>query len=128
MKPKSVKITYWILVSLLCLFMAADAYGGLTKAKQGVDELSHLGYASYIMPMFGVMKVLGIIALLQIKYSRIKEWVFAGLVFIFIGAFVSHIAVKDPVINTIFPLIFVAFTLVVRMFWIKYHALLQSNN
>jgi hypothetical protein len=126
MKPQTVKIIYWILLSLLCLFMLADGYGGITKQQAGIDALKHLGYPDYIMPLFGGLKILGVIALLQQTYAGIKEWVFAGLTFIFIGASVSHICSGDPLLHTIMPLVFLAFMFLVRHFELKKQAL--SNN
>jgi hypothetical protein len=123
MKPKTIKTTYWVLVSILCLFTIMDAFGGITKQKAGVDALNHLGYPIYMMPLFGVLKLLGVVALLQTKYAGIKEWVFAGLSFTFIGALVSHICAHDPVSITILPVIFLAYVFVTYYFWNKYEAL-----
>ncbi|MES2276932.1 MAG: DoxX family protein [Bacteroidota bacterium] len=122
MKPKTIKITYWILLILLCMFMTFDAIGGITKQQAGIDVMKHLGYPIYLMPMFGVLKLLGVFALLQPWYRGIKEWVFAGLAFTFIGAFVSHICSHDAVFDTIMPLIFLAYLFITRWFWTKYEA------
>ncbi|QKJ32112.1 DoxX family protein [Mucilaginibacter mali] len=123
MKPKTIKTTYWILLILLCAFTTFDGIGGVTKQQAGVDVLNHLGYPIYLMPLFGVLKLLGVFALLQPWYQGIKEWVFAGLAFTFIGAAVSHICAHDTVVETIMPLIFLAYLLVTRSFWLKYEAL-----
>lgn len=123
MKPKSVKITYWVLVILLCLFTTFDAIGGITKQQAGIDVLHHLGYPIYIMPLLGVLKLLGVVALLQTKYVLVKEWVFAGLAFTFIGAFVSHICSHDTVSDTIVPLVFLVYLFVTYWFWNKYEAI-----
>jgi hypothetical protein len=127
MKPKTINIIYWILLIVLCLFMLADGYGGITKKQAGIDALKHLGYPDYIMPLLGGLKILGVIALLQQTYRDIKEWVFAGMAFIFIGASVSHICSADPALHTAMPLIFLAFMLVVRHFELK-HQVLKSNS
>lgn len=120
MKPKSVKITYWILLVILCLFMAFDGFGGVTKQAEGVTVLNHLGFPIYVMPLLGVLKFLGVIALLQNLYQGVKEWVYAGTAFIFIGASVAHFCSHDTMGETIAPLIFLAFLFVVRYFWIRY--------
>lgn len=123
MKPQTVKIIHWVLLSLLCLSMLADGYGGITKKQAGIDALNHLGYPIYILPLMGWLKVLGVIALLQQMYAGIKEWVFAGLTFIFIGAVVSHICSGDPASHTAMPLVVLAFMFLVRHFVLKYQAL-----
>jgi len=120
MKPKSIKITYWILLALLCLSMAGDAYGGITSQPAGVEGLKHLGYPIYLLPFFGWLKALGIVALLQPKWTGIKEWVFAGMAFIFIGAEVSHISVNDSIALKIGPIVALAILALVYVFWNKY--------
>jgi hypothetical protein len=42
MKPKTIKTTYWVLIGILCLFTVMDAFGGITKQKEGVDALNHM--------------------------------------------------------------------------------------
>lgn len=120
MKPKTIKAIYWVLLIIFCLSMVADGLGGIMMAKEGVAALQHLGYPVYIMPLFGVLKLLGVAALLQTKYTRIKEWVFAGVAFNFIGAIHAHLAVNDPVSMTMQPLIALIIMAVVYLFWNKY--------
>ena len=52
-----------------------------------------LGYPRYIIGFLGVMKILGVIAILIPGYPRIKEWAYAGLFFDLLGATYSTIAV-----------------------------------
>lgn len=120
MKPKTIKIIYWILLIIFCLALTADGLGGLTMAKEGVAALQRLGYPPYIMPLMGGLKLLGVIALLQTRYQRIKEWVFAGVAFIFIGAAFSHLAAKHPFSEAVAPIIALAVMLAVYVFWRKY--------
>lgn len=120
MKPKTIKIIYWSLIILLCLLLAADGYGGITKQQAGIDALNHLGYPAYLLPLFGILKWLGVVALLQTKYIRIKEWAFAGVAFTFIGAAYSHLAAKDPTSHVIAPLIALVILFVIYAIWNKY--------
>lgn len=126
MNLKTIKIIYWILLVLFCLFMLADGIGGITMAQQGVDMLNHLGYPVYIMPLLGGLKLLGALALLQPWYRRKKEWVYAGMAFIFIGAAVSHMAVKDPLSATMEPIIALIIMFIVYLFWKKYERVKPS--
>jgi len=57
----------------------------------------HLGYPHYFIAFIGVLKVLGIIAILIPGYPRIKEWAYAGFAYDLFGAVYSQIAVGDPV-------------------------------
>ena len=40
MSPKTIKVTYWVLNIIFCLFHVMDAGGGLAKAKAGVDAMN----------------------------------------------------------------------------------------
>lgn len=120
MKPKTIKITYWVLLVIFCLLLTADGIGGVSMAKEGVEALHRLGYPPYIMPLLGALKMLGVIALLQTKYQGIKEWVFAGITFNFIGAAVSHQASEHPFSEVMQPLVALIVMLIVYLFWKRY--------
>ncbi len=108
MNPKSIKITYWVITTLFVLFTIADAIGGITKQEAGIVVLQHLGYPIYIMPFLGVLKLLGVIAILQLKFKNLKEWAYAGFTFNFIGAFVSRAVLGDSFVLLLMPLVVLA--------------------
>jgi hypothetical protein len=120
MSAKSIKITYWVLNILFCLFHVMDAIGGLTQAKAGVDAMQAMGYPLYLMSFLAVLKLLGVIALLQDKFKTIKEWAFAGFSFTLIGAAVSHACINDKAAFIILPVVFLALLLVLYYFWRKF--------
>lgn len=128
MKPKTIKITYWVLLIVFCLAMTADGIGGISMAKEGVAALQRLGYPPYIMPLLGGLKLLGVVALLQTRYQRIKEWVFAGVTFNFIGAAVSHQLSGHPVSEVMQPVIALVVMLIVYLFWKKYEQVKSLSN
>jgi len=119
MNPKTIRVTYWILNTIFCLFHVMDAGGGLAKAKAGVDAMNAMGYPIYLMAFLAVLKLLGVVALLQNKYKTIKEWAFAGFSFTLIGAAVSHICVNDPVLFIVMPIVFLALLFALYYFWRK---------
>ncbi len=119
MNPKTTKITYWVLLTLFCLFHIMDAIFGLSKAKAGIDAMNAMGYPVYLMTFLGVLKLLGVAALLQNKFRTIKEWAFAGFAFTLIGAAVSHAAVHDQVAFIIMPVVFLAILFVIYYLWRK---------
>ena len=73
MSAKTIKITYWVLNILFCLSHVGDAIGGLTQAKAGVDAMQAMGYPLYLMSFLAILKLLGVIALLQDKF-KITEY------------------------------------------------------
>jgi hypothetical protein len=119
MNPKTIRVTYWTLNIIFCLFHVMDAGGGLAKAKAGVDAMNAMGYPIYLMVFLAVLKLLGVVALLQNQYKTIKEWAFAGFSFTLIGATVSHICVNDPVLFIIMPVVFLALLFALYYFWRK---------
>jgi len=103
------KIIYWISTLWLCLGMTATGMVQLLKmpaegqvSPPGVYGITHLGYPVYFLTLLGVLKLLGVIALLAPKFPMLKEWAYAGFFFIMFGAIYSHIAVGDPA-KELFP-------------------------
>ena len=55
------------------------------------DLVTHLGYPSYFLVLLGTWKVLGALVLLIPGRPLLKEWAYAGAVFVYTGAIVSHL-------------------------------------
>lgn len=94
------KIIYWVATIWLALGMVSTGAVQLMKANEGqggVDMITHLGYPVYLVTILGIMKVLGVVALLVPKFPLLKEWAYAGFFFVMTGAIYSHIAIGDPV-------------------------------
>lgn len=98
---KARKIIYWIATVWLALGLFATGIAQLVGAdgQGGADMLAKLGYPAYLMALLGFWKVLAVIALLAPKFPLIKEWAYAGVVFLTTGAIYSHIAAHDAVVE-----------------------------
>lgn len=112
---KARKIIYWIATVWLSLGMASSAIVQLMRIPEGVESVSRLGYPSYLLTILGVWKLLGVIAILAPKLPLVKEWAYAGFFFVASGAFVSHIAMGDP-IGEIFPSVLLGILTVVSWY------------
>jgi uncharacterized membrane protein YphA (DoxX/SURF4 family) len=101
---KAGKIIYWIATIWLSLGMFSTGIMQLMKkpGQGGIDMIAHLGYPVYLLIILGIWKILGVIVILVPKIPLIKEWAYAGFFFAMTGAFFSHLAVQDPVIE-LFP-------------------------
>jgi uncharacterized membrane protein YphA (DoxX/SURF4 family) len=106
---KAGKIIYWISTIWLASGMLATGTLQLLKAKAqgavappGVEGIIHLGYPVYFLTILGIWKILGVVALLIPKFPLLKEWAYAGFLFIMSGAVFSHIAVGDST-KELFP-------------------------
>lgn len=126
MKPKTIKITYWIITGLFLLTMLMDAIGGLTHQQAGIDNITHLGYPVYILTMMGTAKILGVLAILQTRYTAIKEWAYAGFTISFLGALWSRLAMGDALGLVIPSVIMLAFMFVSYYFWRRFQEVKSS--
>jgi uncharacterized membrane protein YphA (DoxX/SURF4 family) len=97
-------IGYWGTTGLLTLAMAASAFGYLSGAMDEAMGSAGLGYPAVFITILGVAKALGAIGLIVPALPRVKEWVYAGFTFVFIGAAWSHIAV-DGVGHAVPPIV-----------------------
>lgn len=94
---KKTKILYWVFTGLFAFLMLGSAIPDIISdpvAIQGMHK--ELGYPLYFIPFIGVMKALGVVAILVPGYNRLKEWAYAGLVFDLVGATFSIIAAGKP--------------------------------
>jgi hypothetical protein len=92
---RAMTIAYWATTGLLVFCMTGGIFE-LLGLETTMDGIKRLGYPSYIVPALGLGKVLAILAILWPGLPRLKEWAYAGIFFNMVGAFVSHVAVKDP--------------------------------
>ncbi|MFC0515319.1 DoxX family protein [Mucilaginibacter angelicae] len=94
MTTKTVKTIYWIGAVLTSLWFAASGIGELTKNQFVWDITLKLGYPPHFIYFLGVAKLTGVAVLLTPnRLLRLKEWVFAGILFDIIFAFLSKVAV-----------------------------------
>jgi hypothetical protein len=103
----NVKIGYWVLTVMLCLFLAFGAYMDFSHGPQMLAGVASLGYPEYFLNIDGTAKILAILALLVPLpgFPGVREWAYAGLVFLTIGAAWSHIARHQSPVMAIATLI-----------------------
>jgi uncharacterized membrane protein YphA (DoxX/SURF4 family) len=104
------KIIYWITTLWLALGMTSTGIVQLLKTKEETDKMTHLGFPLYLLTLIGVLKILGVIAVLVPKFPTIKEWAYAGFFFIMTGAVVAHLACADAAKELFGPLLLLVLT------------------
>ena len=92
---KKDKIIYWIATSLIVLFIGLGSFADIFKIQAIKDSIKHLGFPEYIIPFFGVAKLLATIAIVIAPLKRFKEAAYACLISFFIGATYCHIVLGD---------------------------------
>lgn len=93
------KIIYWFTTIWLAVAFLTGATIQLLKLEHTVTTFDHLGYPLYFSTILGVWKILGVIAILMPKYPLLKEWAYAGFIFVVTGAIISHITLGDSAVT-----------------------------
>lgn len=122
MKPKTIKIIYWVVTILFSLAIFFGAVGELMQNEQSVEVLKHLGYPIYFNIILGVAKVIGVVAILQWKFKTLKEWAYAGFSIDIISASASMYFNGDGIVMTVIPLVFLTVMFVSYFLWKKMEA------
>lgn len=102
---KTTRIFYWVSTGLVALGMAMSGVMYLSKADMLVKGMNEIGLPLYFLPLLGLAKLLGAIALFVPKQPKLTEWVYAGFTFTFLGATWVHISTHTPFVA---PLVFLA--------------------
>jgi uncharacterized membrane protein YphA (DoxX/SURF4 family) len=107
-QKKSIVIAYWFFTLLISLETGVGAVWDLMQVQTVKDIFVRIGLPFYILTLLGIWKVLGLIAILTPGKPRLKEWAYAGLIFVYTGAAFSHASSADykgiiaPVILAVF--------------------------
>jgi hypothetical protein len=110
------KIVYWITTGTVAAMMFLSAYMYLTHNPELVSGFKALGFPLYFVTILGVAKLLGAIVLVAPAGRILKEWAYAGFIFIFIGATWTHLVTRTPFIM---PLILLGILGVSYWFWTR---------
>jgi uncharacterized membrane protein YphA (DoxX/SURF4 family) len=86
---------YWISTGLVSAMMLLAAAFYLMRSPQIMATFAHLGYPPYFVSLLAVAKILGVCVLIAPRFSRLKEWAYAGFTITFISAFISHLESGD---------------------------------
>ena len=122
---KKTNTIYWILTGLSSAMMLFSSIPNILSVPQAVDlVITHLGYPTYFLPMIGVAKLAGAIAILVPGFPRIKEWAYAGLMYDVLAAIYSSISVGDPASQWIVILIPI---ILIGSSYFYYHKRLQES-
>jgi len=110
MKSHGSTIAYWVVTVPLALECAVGGVMGGLQLPVFVRIMEHLGYPNYFMTIIGTWYVLAGIALLIPRFPRLKEWAYAGLIFLYTGAIASRLAVGDSAVTLVGLVILIGLT------------------
>ena len=117
---KKIKILNLVFTGLFAALMLLSAIPDIFSAADAVKGMHDgLGYPLYFVPFIGVLKALGVFAIVVPGFTKIKEWAYAGLCFDLIGATYSIISSGAPA-NAVFMILPLALALLSYVFYHKY--------
>ncbi len=82
---------YWVTTAAVVGELGLGGGWDIARLPAVRDLVTHLGYPVYFLVLLGCWKVLGAIILLVPRRPRLKEWAYAGALFTYTGAIVSHL-------------------------------------
>jgi uncharacterized membrane protein YphA (DoxX/SURF4 family) len=100
---RSRTVAYWVTTGLLALECGVGGMMGALQLPPFSEIMKDLGYPAFFMTIIGVWYILAALAVLAPRLPRLKEWAYAGLVFIYTGAIGSRLAVGDPAVTLVGP-------------------------
>ena len=121
---KKYKVYFWISTGFI--FLMEGVMPALTSQTELAKEgISHLGYPQYFGNSLVIFKVLGVLALVIPNLpKRIKEWAYAGFIFDFLFASISHGVVDGINFQTFLPLIVL---LILMVSYVNYNRLYTQH-
>ncbi|WP_233160058.1 DoxX family protein [Pseudonocardia sp. MH-G8] len=107
-------VVFWFATGVIATESVVGGIWDILRTDYVRDVLEvQLGYPPYVAIILGICKIPGALVLLAPGFPRLKEWVYAGMIFIYTGAVISHLAVGD-VAGAIGP---VGFTVITMTSW-----------
>ena len=97
-------IAYWGATLLTGALFAVPGILLLIGQPHFAGDMAQLGYPAYLLPFLGVLKILGVFAILAPGLPRLKEWAYAGMMFDILGALASRAAAGSEPFKIAVPL------------------------
>ena len=119
MASKAVRIWYWIVTLLFVAFMLFSGISELVQTESSELLLIQLGYPIYLNIILGVAKILGVVALIQTKWSVLKEWAYAGFTIDILGVAMSMALIGEPISAVLVTLLFLVVMFISYALWKK---------
>lgn len=93
---KKTKIIYWVFTSLVILMIGLGSFADLFMIDAMRESIKQQGFPVHFLPFFGIAKLLAVVVIVVPAFNKLKLSAYVGLVWYFLGAIYSHIAVGDP--------------------------------
>jgi hypothetical protein len=111
------KISYWILTLIFAFMMLFSSVLYFSHQPAIVQAFHSLGLPEYILTLLGTAKLIGVVSLVQNRFSVLQEWAYAGFTINLVAAAWSHIAMGQPFTAPLILLLVLAGSYIFRMLW-----------
>ena len=88
-------MAFWFTTVVIVFELIAGSAWNLLTIDWVEAQLDHLGYPDYFAYVLGVCQFGAAVAIAVPGFQLIKEWAYAGVLFLWGGAVVSHLALGD---------------------------------
>lgn len=106
---KTTKIIYWVTTSIICLFASTAVF---MNSEMAIEGTKHVGIPRWLGLEISIGQLIGLVLLIVPTVpARLKEWAYVGFGILYISAAVAHIAISDPLSNTIMAIVFLGLLL-----------------
>lgn len=99
-------IGYWVVTGLFAL--SQGILGVLDLIAPLLQQVATLGYPDYLPTILGPARIAGVAVLVMPKQPKLKEWAYAGFVFLFAGATASQALGGGSAASLIAPVVLLA--------------------
>ncbi len=101
---KTTKIIYWVTTSIICLFASSAIF---MNSEMAIEGTKHVGIPRWLGLEISIGQLIGLVLLIvPVVPARLKEWAYVGFGILYISAVVAHIAIGDPINNTVMAIVF----------------------
>ncbi|XMO86067.1 DoxX family protein [Algibacter sp. AS12] len=89
------KIIYYIGTVVLSIVVLFSVSMYFFKHDMIKGAFTSLGYPTYLIYPYAILKLLGLVAVWTPSFKILKEWAYAGFFYAFVLAFFAHVMVED---------------------------------
>jgi uncharacterized membrane protein YphA (DoxX/SURF4 family) len=99
------KLMYWVCTLVGCAVLIVTGVLDLMGNDWVTKVITKLKYPGYVMQISGICKIVAAVVLLLPHLPKLKEWAYAGCIFLMIAAISSHVMAEDEVIKILLPVV-----------------------
>jgi hypothetical protein len=103
-----------IITSLSSLVLLSGGFMNVFRKSPNIDLVLKMGYPGYFSVIIGAWTILGVIAILIPRFTLVKEWAYAGFVFLLTSAIISHLIIGDNIVFQIIILLLIVLSWYLR--------------